>query len=586
MMNILLIAAAALCPQETEKIIPKDGKAPGVYYGWSPVLDLWGNIRRNTWTMRPDGVLFWGAPRESFEKFVKRPLTAEEKKDSAAYEVRGSEFHFHYRDGSKEVGKVLYREDGSVRQIDASALYYNPVRFGVPFELTGYWTSSSSFNNAAYKMSTTSYNNFSFFKGGTFVQESGVGTICTAVQQRTTERQSGDTVFTETIRQEVTKFYGDGAKSKMGTFRVSGSALLLEFDDGKKESRFIGTIPGTTPSKDKSELILLGGTLYTGTPGVFPTPKGEAAAPPPPPPPALCKTPQFELQAPAGWTLRDQEELHFLVPDGVDPNDPFVVILLGTTLGTTVTDPALATQFEEIVKGLAKGSTVKSGGATVKLSIDGAEAVRIPYEVEQEGKSFRVEATCASRDGQALVALTIGSGTAMKKFGDPARSLIQLAKIAGAVAKEKISAAHFELGMPKGWTAKETEQDGTKYTMLVPPGRDLTNEYAAFVVATPAETHKAATEKAAIAELRAMVGQLAAGFEAQGEPETLKADGEPAVLVKYAGKSEAGEVVVAQAYMVVKHGHAVILMLLGKEKVASEHAAALRAGFESLKVKK
>ena len=36
----------------------------------------------------------------------------------------------------------------------------------------------------------------------------------------------------------------------------------------------------------------------------------------------------------------------------------------------------------------------------------------------------------------------------------------------------------------------------------------------------------------------------------------------------------------------IHHGKAVVLMLAGKEKIAAEHAAAVRAGFESLRVKK
>ncbi len=593
MMNALVLAATMLFLQDAEKIHVKDGKAPGVFYGLSLMLDLWGNTRHETWTLRPDGVLFWGAPREPFEDFAKRALTDDEKKVCSRYEIRGAEIRYTYPGGRETTGEVELNADSSIKTIKGEAgMTFFPIRYGVPFELTGYWSNSQWFNSGGARMYTSTYSNLSCFKGGLFVHESGAATICTAIQERTSERRSGDTVFTETVREEVARFYGSDAKSKMGKFRVSGSALILVYDDGKKDSWFIGTIPSS--SKNEAYTILLGGTLFTGTPGTFPKPTGGAAnpveppppPPPQPPPPAVCKTPQFELQAPAGWSIRDQDELHFLVPDGVDRSDPFVLILLGTTLTTKVTDPALAKEFEDVVKGLAKGATVKPGGDTVKLTIDGVDAVRIPYAVEHEGKSFRVEATCAIRDGNALVALALGSETAMKKFGDPARAMILVAKIAGAGAKVKIAADRCELEMPQGWKGKETDQGGLKVTMLVPPGRDVEGEYAAFVLATAAGAFKSATEKAAIADLREMIGQVAAGTQAQGEPETLKADGEPAVLLKYAGKNEAGDVVVAHAFMVVKHGQAVILMVAGKEKLATEHAAAMRAGFESIKVKK
>ena len=105
-------------------------------------------------------------------------------------------------------------------------------------------------------------------------------------------------------------------------------------------------------------------------------------------------------------------------------------------------------------------------------------------------------------------------------------------------------------------------------------------------MSTAAETITSAAEKAAVEDLQSTVKQIAGGIEPEGEPEKLKAGGEPAVSVRCVGKNAAGDVIVVQGYMVVHHGKAVVLMLAGKEKIAAEHAAAVRAGFESLRVKK
>lgn len=584
-MRIALALAAILFGlQDEAKIVVQDGKTSAVFYGWSPIFDLWGNMRRESRTLRPDGLMLYGAPRESLEEFCKRPLTADERKDCGTYEIRGAEFPFTYRDASKSTGSVQYEADGSIKAIKASGLDLYPVRPGIPFELTGYWSTSTSFNNGAYKMSTTQFKNYSFFKGGLFVHESGTSTICTAVETKTRERTSGNDVIRETVQQEALRFYGDQAKARMGKFRIEGSALRLDYDNGQKDSIFIGTAFSGKPYSDGTYGLMIGGALYDGRPGVYPKPAGTPAAAPPPAP-VVCKTPQFELQVPPGWTLRDQGELHFLIPDDREADDPFVVVLLGTALAAKAEDPALAKEFEGVVKSLAKGAKVTSGGETQKLSLDGADAVRIPYLVETDGKPFRVEATCAVRGGQALVALAMGSETAMKKSGEKARALILTAKIAGEAPKTKIASAHFEMEMPKDWKTREAEDGGIKITFLVPPGRDLGNEYAAFLMSTPAQTLTSATEKAAMADLQATVKQIAGGLE-PGEPETFKAGGEPAITVRCAGKNGAGDVIVVQGFMVVNHGKAVVLMLAGKEKLASEHAAAIRAGFESLKVKK
>jgi hypothetical protein len=581
------LAAAALLLQDDPKIFIKDGKAPAVYYGWSPVLDLWGNIRRGVIALRPDGTIFWGAPRDSFEQFSTRGLTDEEKQACGRYEFSGAEFKYTYRDGSDGKGEVEFNADGSIKIIKANLLRYFPIRHGVPFELTGYWSNTTSYNNAAYKMSTTAYNNFSFFKGGVFVLESGAGTISTAVQETTRRTETPTEIRIETIRAEVTRFYGGDPSSKMGKYRVVGSGLMLEYDNGTKETRFLGTIQA---DPREGYMILLGGALYEGKPGVFPK-SGVDAPAPPPRVAARVKTPQFELDGPIGWPMRDQEQqgskIHFLVPEGVSAAEPFVLILMGATLDKSAkaSDPAMAKELEGVVKMLAGAGTVKSAGAPEKLSIDGADASRAPFSVEQDGRTFRVEVTCAIRDGNAMLAIALGSEAGVTAHGGAARTSVAAARLAAAVPKQKVAAAHFELELPKDWKSKDAEQDGNTYTMLIPPG-DAEDEYTAFAVGVAVgDTYKSATEKAAIAELRGMIRQVAPGTEAVGEPETLKADGEPAVLLKHRGRNE-GEVFHVHAYMVVKHGKAVIVMVAGKEKRADQYAATIREAVESLRVKK
>lgn len=580
------LVAAAVLLQDDPKIFVKDGKAPAVYYGWSPVLDMWGNIRRGVIALRADGRIFWGAPRDAFESFNARALTDEESRECGRYAFNGAAITFTYRDGSDGKGEVDFNADGSIKTIRANGLRYFALRPGVPFELTGHWSNTTSYHNAAYKMTTTAYSNYSFFKGGTFVLESGAGTIATAVQETTRRTETPTEVRIETIRAEVSRFYGGDASGKMGTFRVVGSGLVLEFENGTKETRFLGTVPG---DGQDGTMLLIGGALYEGRPGVFPKSAGDA--PPPPRVAARVKTPQFELDGPIGWPMREQEQqdskIHFLVPEGVAAAEPFALILMGATLDRSAKagDPAMAKELENVVKMLAGAGTVKPAGAAEKLSIDGADAARAPFSVEQDGRTFRVEVTCAIRDGSAMLAIALGSEAGVKAHGEAARQSIAAARIAAAVPKRKISAAHFEMALPKDWKSKDAEQDGNTYTMLIPPG-ESGDEYTAFAVGVAVgDTYKAATEQAAIAELRGMIRQVAPGSEAVGEPETLKADGEPAVLIKHRGHND-GEVFHVHAYMVVKHGKAVIVMAAGREKAADRHAATIREGVESLRVKK
>ncbi len=585
----LLLCLFTAQADDTPKVLVKDGHCDAILYGWSPVLDLWGNARKQVWTLRADGTLLFRTPEGSLEDYLKRDLTAEEKEHAGTYSISGEALDFSFKDGSTAKGTVEYADDRSIKQIKANSMYFFAVNPGVNFKLEGYWSNTSSFSNAAYKMTTTSYNNYSFFANGLFVHESGAGTIATAVRERTTERTSGNDVIVETIRSEVSKFYGGEAPKNMGKFRVEGSALILEYDSGKKATRCLARIGGV--SSDGTRMILLDGAIYEGTAGKFPG-KGPDAVPAPVAL-AQCTADQFDLAVPAAWTAREEksEQGRFFVLSPVGEQQ-LAVVLMGTTIEdkkAQAGNSEIIKSLEGLVAGWVKEPKIAPDSAPGLFSIDGVEAVSIRYTLKRDTGTVKLVAVCAVREGAALVVFTISSEEAQKKYGDAVKALTASIKIGRKSETVRCKAADFELDVPKTWESKNQEEQGVKSTLLIPPGRKgaVDGEFVAQLMVAPVEDgYKSADEEKAVADLRELIKELSPNVEQQGELEKLKADGTTAVHLRYAGKTADGSVIVVEGTMVVKHEKALILLLVCKESLAKEHRAALRKAFESISVKK
>lgn len=598
MRHLLLVAtillsstAAAAQDPAPGKCFVKDGRTAGVCYGMSLLADLWGNFRRQVFTLRPDGTLLFGAPEGGFEDFLKRELTEGEKAGASSYSIEGGKFLFRYRDGSKSEGTVEYASDGSIKRIMAAGLNIFPILPGVGALLSGSWSNTFSFNNAAYKMSTTGFNNFSFFENGVFVHEKGAGTIATAVQERTRESSAG----IETVRDEVLKFYGSESPSKMGKFEVKGSALKLTYDNGTKEARFIGRI-GESKAGEKA-MLLIGGGLYEGTFGVFPksssAPTPAAAEATPPAGLARCSTAQFDLAVTAGWHARkeDYDGLQaFLLTPSHDSEGKFTMVLTGTALddkSTKAADPAMVASVEALVTGWVKNEKISKVGGPEAFRIGAADAVRVTYSLTRDGGPVRIEAACAVREGNAMIVLTIASEAAMKQHGAAARELLGKAVVAGAAPEPKVelrkATGHgYELDIPKAWSAKETEQNGVKTLMIVPPAGE--SEFVIQLIPTDTE-HASATDAAAITELRELVKQLSPVMEPIGNVESLQAGGRPVSGVVYGGQNEKQETILVKAYLAVKAKKAVVVLVVGKEARDKEYRALVRKALESLTLK-
>lgn len=595
-MSTLVALALALLPAPAQEAAPgkcfvKDGRTGGVFYGMSILADLWGNFRRQVWTLKADGTLIFGPPEGGFEDFAGRPLTEGEKASAGTYSFDGAKFFMTYRDGSKSEGSVEYHPDGAIKRILASGLNIFPVIHGPGAALSGYWSNTFSFNNAALKMSTTVYNNYSFLENGIFVHESGAGTIATGVRERT--RETSTTI--ETVREEVTKFYGGDPASKMGKFEIRGSSLRLSYDNGTRTALYIGRIGEVKPGE--KALLLIGSGLYSGVIGGFPAATGAAAAPKAVPEAGLgrCTTPQFDLAVPAGWHAREEDldgtKVFLLSPAGASPEDPegrITVVLMGTLLddrSTKASDPGMLGSLESLVHSWCRNEKAEKEGPPEKFRIGGVDASRLKFSLARDGGAVKLEAACAVRDGRALIALTVAGEAAMKRHGAGARALIDKVALAAEpkVELQRASGEGYALDVPKSWTVKEAEQNGTKTLVLVPPCGE--NEYVVQLIPSDAGAHATAADAGAVKELRDLVKQLAPALEPVGDVETFKAGGQAAAGVVYGGRNDKGEVILVKAYLTLKAKRAVVALVVGQETRDKEYGALVRRALESLTLK-
>jgi hypothetical protein len=601
----LSVVPAAAQESVAGKYFVKDGKTDAVFYGMSAGPDIWGNFSRKVWTLRSDGTLLMDIPEGSFEAFIKRDLSAEEKTAAVRYAIEGGKFHIYFNNGSTGSGTVEYAPDGSLKLIipGGYGMYFYPILLGLGTPLSGYWSNSFSFKSPSKNVETNFYSNFSFYDNGLFVLGSGSGTIAMSIEARTRESEVGNLVLTETIRREVTSVYGGNAPSKMGKFEVQGSSLLLSYDDGKKETSLIGRL-GPVKAGEPA-MILIGRNLYEGTLGVFPkkeaaTGAAPAAVPPTAPAAGLgrCRNAQFDLAVTAGWHAR-QEDLQglkafLLTPAGVSADDPegkFTLMLTSTVLTDRTTQAADATTIallEALVTSWCKDRKVEKEGGTEKFKMGGADAVRVRYSLPGEGVPVKIEVACAVRDGNALVALTVASETAIKRHGGAARELLATAVLAAGLPEAKVELQRvkgdgYELDVPKAWTVREMEQGGRKSLVIVPPSGEA--EYVVQVLPSNAGDYSAATDAGAVQELRNLVKQIAPALEAVGSPETLKAGGQPAAGVVYGGRNEKNEVILVKAYLTLKARRAVVVLVVGKETRDKEYGALVRRALESLTLK-
>jgi hypothetical protein len=200
----------------------------------------------------------------------------------------------------------------------------------------------------------------------------------------------------------------------------------------------------------------------------------------------------------------------------------------------------------------------------------------------------KIEAVCAVQDGNALVALTIATEAALKRHGAAARDLLGKAVLAGAppepkVELQRVNGDGYTMDLPKAWIAKETEQNGLKTLMIIPPSGE--SEYVIQVIPSEAGTHASAADAGAIQELRDLVKQIAPAMEPVGGVETFKAGGQPAAGVVYGGRNEKNEVILVKAYVTLKAKRAMVMLVVGKESRDKEYGALVRRALESLTLK-
>lgn len=538
----------------------KDGRAVGVFYGWSVVTDMWGNSRTGVWTLRSDGTLMWGAPEGPIEEFDGRPLTAGEKENgTATYTIDGEKFLFTYRDGSNGTGKITYAGDGGIERIEASALRFSPVR-ALTFPLAGKFDSTTTFNNAAYGMSTTAWSGYSFYPNGAFVLESGAGTTCTHVETY------------ESVQREVTQFYGAEAKGRMGKFSVKGTGLTLTFDDGHVEKRFVGQIFDLFP--DGTAWILLGRGRFEGRPGKFP---GEAET---------CKAEQFEVRLPKGWKETSEAAkgftVHTLVPGDASAGLAILAIGLDVDAATRVKAEGAEKELREAVAAFV-GRKLAPAGDVEDFEIDGAAAVRVPSTFDRDGVQLRADAIYAVKSGRAIFLIALGTMEGASAFAADLRAILLAVRFAVDETKEA-STADFSLKAPKEWTATPAKEGVSTTLALAPKGVD-SGDFFAAVVSQPTE-FKSVREKKAMTWLRQQVTEAVPGVEKQGDAEKLTVDGEPAVGISYAGAKEDGTVVVVHLYAVIKRGKVVLLFMGGKRESVEKYSGPARRAFETLKVGK
>ena len=537
----------------------KDGRALGVFYGWSSVNDLWGNARTGVWTLRTDGRVMWGAPDGPLDEFDGRDLTEKEKENGVAtYSIDGAKFHFKYRDGTAGEGKIKYSKDGGIELIEASALRFSPVH-PLTFPLTGKFDCSTTFNNGAYAMSTTSWNGYSFYANGAFVLESGAGTTCTRVETY------------ESVQREVHEFYGGEAKSRMGRFVVKGTGLTLTFEDGRVEKRFVGQIFDV--DADGSAWVLIGRSRFEGKPGRFP---GEAET---------CKADQFEVRLPKSWKQTSQAAngftVHTLVPGDASAGLAILAIGLDVDAATRVKADGSEKELRDTVSAFV-GRKLEAAGGIEEFEIDGAAAVRVPSTFDRDGVKVRADALYAVKSGRAIFLIALGTMDGATAFAADLRAILTAVRFAVDETKDA-STADFAVKAPKAWTATPAKDEGSTTLSLAPKGVESAEFFAAIVSQTT--EFKSVREKKAMAWLRTQVTDAVPGVEKQGDAEKLVVDGEPAVGISYAGAKDDGTVVVVHLYAVIKNGRVALLFMGGKRESVEKHSGAARRTFETLKMK-
>ncbi len=559
-MLLALCLVLAAPQQETTRVKVVDGRIEGVFYGFSAVSDLWGNMRRDMRTIRKDGVMYWGAPEGSFEEFTQRALTADEKKESGNYSIDGTKFNFTYRDGSKEEGEITFADDGCITYIRMSAMWFYPIRRGISFDLSGYFSCSTSFNNNAYKMSTMTYTSYSFHKNGLFVLESGASTTCRS-----------DVTFEE-MRGEMTTHFGGEAKDRIGRFEVKGSGISLVFENGTKQSMFIGQIGDG--KNGASVLLLLGRSLYDGIPGKLPSDDLPR-----------CKAEQFELRLPKGWSTSDQEASGYRVHT-ISPGEGtgFAILAIGMDVDSSAKagGAETVTELRKLVAGWV-GAKLESAGDVEAMSLDGTDARRIPMQFDREGTTIRVDAIYAVKTGRAMLLVALGTVEGAKARAEEIKRILATARFTvDETVKTETDDVEFRLA--KAWKTNKVEQEGAATLALLPPGVKEGEFFGAIV--SQASAFKAADEKKAIAWVRQQVEEAIPGVQSQGEPEIFTVDGAPSVALRYGAKTESGDVIIVLAHAVIKNGKVVMMIAGGKEAAVSKHSGAARRAFETVRVKK
>lgn len=550
----------AAVQEDPTRIKVVDGKIEGVFYGFSAVSDLWGNVRRDMRTIRKDGTMYFGAPEGSFEDFTRRALTADEKKESGTYTIDGTKFKFTYRDGSPEEGEITFAADGSITYIRASAMWFYPIRRGIAFDLAGYFSCTSSFNNNAYKMTTMVFSSYSFHKNGLFVLESGVSTTC-----RTD-------ITIDDMRGELRTHFGGAANDRIGRFEVKGSGLTLTLDNGTKKTMFIGQIGEA--KKGASVMLLLGRSLYEGLPGYLPADDLPR-----------CKAEQFELRLPKGWSTSDQEtggyRVHTLSP-GEGAGLAILAIGMDVDGSATAGGKETVAELRKLVAGWV-GAKLEKGGDVEAMALDGADARRIPMQFDRDGTTIRVDAIYAVKTGRAMLLVAIGTVDGAKARAAEIKGI--LAGVRFAVDETvKAATADVDFHLAKAWKTKEVETEGATSLALLPPGVKEGDFFGAIVSQKSDLT--SADDKKAVAWLRQQVEEAIPGLQPQGEPELFSADGVPAAGLKYAAKTDGGDVVVVLAYAIIKNGKVVMLIAGGKEAAVTKYSGAARRAFETVRVKK
>jgi hypothetical protein len=589
----LLLATLLPGPRDEESVSleVRDGRTQGVLLGFSVVL-VGGNALREVWTLRPDGILLCSAPEGSFEDFLKRDLTAEEKKQAGRYVIKGKQIQFNRPRSETEENEITYNAAGRLTSFKAGAKIFFAIRPGVDFPLVGYFSTTNSLTTSDGKMTTMAYTNYSFFPGGFFSTESGMANFGRMMETKTREssRTTGGGIefTTETFQQETSRFYGGGAKSRAGRFELKGSGLVLRFDDGKVQTRFIATVGS---SKDRPVSIVIDGASYKGSPGSY---GGEGAASAPATPSlAVCAHDLFEIRTPEGMSaaelLQDGQKQFTLAPSPADPAYRYSVVAYEVTLSDKslkADAPGFAAEVR-VHAGRSLGKELEEAGTAVPVTIDGTKGLRVPLKTEFNGVPLRYDGVLVLKDGRGLFLAGIGNEEGAKRHETALATVLQAVRFKSTGPVVKVSAVGLDFELPEKWTTKVVEQDAAKMVVLLPPGEVFApdkNQYL-FAFTVEPSTLKSAADAEAIQKLRDQIQQLAPGLEKQGEPEKLTVDGEPAVGLHYAAKNDAGVTIVLRAYAVVKGGREAALVVLGPDAAFQPHAAALRRAFESLRLK-